>query len=100
MATKICKICGNEYEYCKTKVNTGFRWLDVACCPEHGAEYFKQIAIARGEIEAEEPKAETKALKKNKKKNEPAPVVEESEVVFEEEVVAEEPQIIENDMFE
>jgi hypothetical protein len=24
-----------------------FRWQDVACCPEHGAIYFAQVAEAR-----------------------------------------------------
>ena len=55
---RTCKICGNEYPYCKTERPTGlFRWQDVACCPEHAAEYFEQIAIARGE-KIVEPKAE------------------------------------------
>lgn len=60
-AYKTCKVCGKEYEYCKTKAD-GFRWMDVACCPEHATEYFKKIAISRGEIET--PKTSSK--KKNK----------------------------------
>lgn len=53
-ATRICKICGVEYPYCKTNRPTGiFRWQDVACCPEHGAEYFEKIARARGEATEE-----------------------------------------------
>lgn len=44
-----CKVCGKEYEYCHTlRSNTIFRWQDVACCIEHGNEYFAQIAASRG----------------------------------------------------
>ena len=68
-ATKICKICGNEYEYCHTFRRDGiFRWQDVACCVEHGNQYFAEIAASRGE----------------------APV---SKVVEEPSIVDEEPQI-------
>lgn len=55
--TRICKVCGKEYEYCKTKSETA-RWVDVACCEEHATEYFKAIAISRGE---------TKSISKTKK---------------------------------
>lgn len=51
MATKICKVCGNEYEYCHTfRRDTVFRWQDVACCIEHGNKYFAEIAASRGEV--------------------------------------------------
>jgi len=45
---KVCKICGKEYPYCFT-VRRGdiFRWQDVACCPEHGSEYFAKILASR-----------------------------------------------------
>ena len=48
-STKICKVCGKEYPYCKTELKDGeiFRWQDVACCPEHGSEYFALVAAAR-----------------------------------------------------
>lgn len=47
---RICKVCGKEYEYCKTAVRTGmFRWQDVACCPEHGSEYLARIMASRNE---------------------------------------------------
>ncbi len=53
-----CKICGKEYEYCTTeRSNTIFRWQDVACSPEHAAEYFHAIAVSRGEVEPDEPVA-------------------------------------------
>lgn len=52
---RICKVCGEPYEYCKTKVPAGTnRWQDVACCIEHAMEYFKAIAISRGEVVEEE----------------------------------------------
>lgn len=49
MATKICKICGKEYEYCHTnrRVAGLFRWQDVACCSEHGSEYLAKIEASR-----------------------------------------------------
>ena len=48
-ATKICRICGKEYEACKSVFDTTMnRWQDVACCVEHGAEYFARIAESRG----------------------------------------------------
>lgn len=49
--TRICKICGKEYECCKTlrQVEGVFRWQDVACCVEHGEEYLDRIMISRGE---------------------------------------------------
>jgi hypothetical protein len=51
--TKICKVCGAEYKACQaTRLVEGvFRWKDVACCPEHGQEYFRQVMIARGLLE-------------------------------------------------
>lgn len=48
--TKICKICGKEYPYCKTVFKPGvFRWSDVACCEEHGKEYLAKIIASRSE---------------------------------------------------
>lgn len=51
MATgsKICKVCGKEYPYCGTKSVPGvFRWQDVACSPECGAEYLRRVQLSRG----------------------------------------------------
>ena len=64
MATvfKTCKVCGKQYEYCHTNRPAGlFRWQDVACSPECGAEYFKRVAIARGEYQEEDDAAEKSA---------------------------------------
>lgn len=49
--TRICKVCGNEYEYCRTLYpdNGIYRWQDVACCAEHGSIYFARVMEARGE---------------------------------------------------
>lgn len=47
--TKICRVCGNSYEACHT-ARTGsstFRWQEVACSPECGAEYLKRIQASR-----------------------------------------------------
>ena len=47
-ATKICKVCGKEYPYCKTEYKPGvFRYQDVACCPEHGSIYLAEVERAR-----------------------------------------------------
>lgn len=48
-ATRICKVCGREYEYCHTARQTagGFRWQDVACSPEHGSIYFARVLESR-----------------------------------------------------
>lgn len=66
--TKICKVCGKEYEYCHTKKKDPrtFRWQDVACCPEHGEEYLALVIASRTES-VEEPafkKAKTPRKKK------------------------------------
>lgn len=49
--TKKCKICGKEYECCKTvrHVDGVFRWQDVACCVEHGQEYLNRVLAARSD---------------------------------------------------
>lgn len=46
---KKCKICGKEYEYCRSAVpnNSMFRWQDVACCREHGEAYLAKVMEAR-----------------------------------------------------
>lgn len=48
-ATRRCKVCGREYEYCHTarRVAGVFRWQDVACSPEHGSIYLAKIAESR-----------------------------------------------------
>lgn len=48
-ATKKCKVCGKEYEYCHTVRRNAsiFRWQDVACCIEHGSIYLARIKASR-----------------------------------------------------
>lgn len=50
-ATKICKVCGKEYEYCHTirRADGVFRYQDVACCPEHGSIYLQRVIASRAE---------------------------------------------------
>lgn len=66
--TKICKVCGKVYPYCKNwNSNDIFRWQDVACCEEHGKQYFAEVLAARGEQPVQE-----EAPKKKPAKKEPA----------------------------
>ena len=52
--TRICKVCGKEYEYCRTWNDTNkFRYQDVACSPECGAIYFARIAASRASDNAQ-----------------------------------------------
>lgn len=61
-ATKVCKICGRTYPYCRSlKTADGvFRWQDVACCPEHGSEYLAAVLKSRGIASEEEPQKTVK----------------------------------------
>lgn len=55
-ATKLkCRVCGKEYEGCRTMKRPAgvFRWQDVACSPECGEEYLRQVLTARGQLPAE-----------------------------------------------
>lgn len=65
--TKVCKVCGKEYKACTPAYTTGdmYRWQDVACCQEHGAEYFRLIAESRAAEGAVKQPANTKVRKKN-----------------------------------
>lgn len=46
--TKVCRVCGVEYPYCRTARPDGlYRWDNVACCPEHAAVFFARVAAAR-----------------------------------------------------
>lgn len=73
-------MCGKEYEACHTlrpNLNSEFRWQDVACCPEHGQEYLRQILISRGELPAEpvvEQVAEKPAAAPKKRAKKKSPV--------------------------
>lgn len=48
-----CKVCGREYEYCRSKrLENSFRWQDVACSPEHGSIYLAEIVASRTKLAA------------------------------------------------
>lgn len=47
-ATKVCRVCGREYEACQTpNLTNTFRWQEVSCSPECGAEYLRRIKLSR-----------------------------------------------------
>ena len=80
---KKCKICGKEYEACHTlRRDNVFKWQDVACCPEHGAQYLHDVLVARGELKEAPPvtddkevveKTERKATRSKKKTSDESP---------------------------
>lgn len=47
-----CSVCGKTYEMCVTAARGGsvFRWQEVACSPECGAEYLRRVRVSRGQI--------------------------------------------------
>lgn len=55
--TRICKVCGKSYKYCRTnkRVEGVFRWQDVSCCAEHGSIYLAQVIASREESTETEP---------------------------------------------
>lgn len=56
MAILKCRVCGNSYEGCRHAFsNNGvFRWQAVACSPECGEIYLKNILASRGMLENKE----------------------------------------------
>lgn len=67
-ATKKCRVCGKNYEYCHTnrRVAGVFRWQDVACSPECGAIYLAKIEASRAvKSVVDEIAAEDAVLKSN-----------------------------------
>lgn len=48
-AVKKCRVCGKSYEACRTVSKTPgvFRWQEVACSPDCGAEYLRRVMAAR-----------------------------------------------------
>lgn len=53
--TKFCKVCGKEYEACRTPNPGIFRWRDVACSMECAQKYLHDVMVARGEIVEDHP---------------------------------------------
>lgn len=50
--TGICRVCGKKYAVCNTVVKSVFNWREVACSPECGQEYFRQVLEARAAEDA------------------------------------------------
>lgn len=52
-AKMTCRVCGKEYEPCRTaQRNTNvFHWQEVACSPECGSVYLQLINESRGNVE-------------------------------------------------
>lgn len=48
-AVRKCRVCGKQYEACVPPFMDvdPYRWQDVACCVEHGMEYFEMIEASR-----------------------------------------------------
>ena len=48
-AVRTCRVCGKSYEACRTMSKTAgvFRWQEVACSPECGAEYLRRVTEVR-----------------------------------------------------
>lgn len=46
---KTCRVCGKEYEPCRTASRNPkvFHWQEVACSPECGATYLQRIVESR-----------------------------------------------------
>lgn len=87
--TKKCRVCGKEYEACRTaKVVGVFRWQEVACSPECGTIYLQKINESRGLVEKEPVKKS-----KRKKFDEVETVLETTPAIFVAETVNEEVQI-------
>ena len=78
-ATRICKVCGKEYKYCKTWLSTEkFRYQDVACSPECGSIYFANIASSRAESTKDESEVtETKRFKRMSRRSSKKDTIEE-----------------------
>lgn len=59
-AVQNCRVCGKEYECCRTPNTTGmFRWRDVACSVECGLEYLERIERSRGVVSEADSNTDT-----------------------------------------
>jgi hypothetical protein len=69
LAKKVCRVCGNSYEACKSaKKEYGvFVWQEVACSPECGVIYLKQINESRAAATAIDKPVENSPKKRRKK---------------------------------
>ena len=62
-ATKTCRVCGKEYEACRSANRAAgvFRWQEVACSPECGAVYLQRINESRGLVDTQKRDKRKKA---------------------------------------
>lgn len=53
---KTCRVCGKQYKPCRPRYagDSIYRWQDVACCAEHGAQYFEMALSAESAAKAAE----------------------------------------------
>lgn len=59
----VCRVCGASYEACRTiRKGNIFRWQDVSCSPECGAEYLHRIRVSRGMLDATEAEFEVEKM--------------------------------------
>lgn len=65
-ATKKCRVCGKEYEACRSANRAAgvFRWQEVACSPECGAIYLLQINESRGMTDGHKRDKRKKAVER------------------------------------
>jgi len=70
-----CRVCGKDYEACRSAKSAAgvFRWQEVACSPECGAEYLRRVQESRGLLPKKEEPAqvvtETSAKRSTRKKS-------------------------------
>ena len=78
---QVCRVCGKTYEACHTaKKNVGeFRWQEVACSPECGAEYLRRVMAARAKPAQPQP------VQRRRVRHEPVAEVEATPVIAESE---------------
>lgn len=78
---QVCRVCGKTYEACHTaKKNVGeFRWQEVACSPECGAEYLRRVMAARAKPVQPQPEQRRRVRREPVVEAETAPVTSEAE---------------------
>ena len=73
MASKYrnCRVCGAPYKECKSirPDSDIFNWREVACSPECGNIYFKQILESRAEQSTTATKSKRKTSKAKQKED-------------------------------
>lgn len=80
---QVCRVCGKTYEACHTaKKNIGeFKWQEVACSPECGAEYLRRVMTARAKPVQPQPVQRRRVRREPGAEVEATPVIAEAETV-------------------